>query len=197
MEIHHTSQSNEPWNKGKSIGQKPPLNLKDIRAIRIRLQLGQKVRDLALFNLAIDSKLRSCDLAKLRLSDVSHEANGFACDGDTAEDRPSCPARDHPSDARGSAGLDHPCRSEGLGSPIHQPSVELAPPVDEAVRQDCPSLGGGSWPRVWLLRHPHYAQDQHADRGSCDVCLSTRSRHAAPRKMPLTRGVCTTQRLYG
>lgn len=67
-----TSQSHEPWNKGKLIGQKAPLKLKDIWAIRIRLQLGQKVRDLALFNLAIDSKLRACDLVKLRVSDVSH-----------------------------------------------------------------------------------------------------------------------------
>ncbi len=72
MAILHTSQHHEPWNKGKLIGQKAPLKLKDIWAIRIRLQLGHKVRDLALFNLAIDSKLRACDLVKLRVSDVSH-----------------------------------------------------------------------------------------------------------------------------
>ncbi len=46
----------EPWNKGKIIGQKPPLKLKEIWAIRIRLQLAGKIRNLALFNLAIDSK---------------------------------------------------------------------------------------------------------------------------------------------
>ena len=51
-------------------GQKPPLKLKEIWAIRIRLQLAQQVRDLALFNLAIDSKLRGCDLIRLRVSDV-------------------------------------------------------------------------------------------------------------------------------
>ena len=72
MAILHTLESHEPWNKGKLIGQKAPLRLKDIWAIRIRLQLGHKVRDLALFNLAIDSKLRACDLVKLRVSDVSH-----------------------------------------------------------------------------------------------------------------------------
>ncbi len=72
MAILHTSQAREPWNKGKLVGQKAPLKLKDIWAIRIRLQLGRKVRDLALFNLAIDSKLRACDLVKLRVSDVSH-----------------------------------------------------------------------------------------------------------------------------
>ena len=65
-------RSREPWNKGKLVGQKTPLKLKEIWAIRIRLQLGLKTRDLALFNLALDSKLRACDLTKLKVSDVSH-----------------------------------------------------------------------------------------------------------------------------
>jgi integrase len=72
MAILYTSPSHEPWNKGKLVGQKAPLKLKDIWAIRVRLQLGHKIRDLALFNLAIDSKLRACDLVKLRVSDVFH-----------------------------------------------------------------------------------------------------------------------------
>jgi len=70
MEI---SQSLEPWNKGKLIGQKPPLKLKDIWAIRIHLQLSKCIRDLAMFNLAIDSKLRGCDLVTLRVRDVTHD----------------------------------------------------------------------------------------------------------------------------
>ncbi len=61
----------EPWNKGKLVGQKPPLKLKEIWAIRIRLQLASRRRDLALFNLAIDSKLRACDLVDIRVRDVS------------------------------------------------------------------------------------------------------------------------------
>ena len=61
-----------PWNKGKLVGQKAPLRLKDIWAIRIRLQLGSRTRELALFNLAIDCKLRSCDLVKLRVRDLVH-----------------------------------------------------------------------------------------------------------------------------
>src|SRR4029434_9934087 len=56
-----------PWNKGKLLGQKPPLRLKEIWAIRIRLQLDHRVRELALLNLAIDSKLRGCDLVGLRV----------------------------------------------------------------------------------------------------------------------------------
>ena len=61
-----------PWNKGKIIGQKAPLKLRDIWAIRIRPQMDNRLRDLALFNLAIDSKLRACDLVKLKISDISH-----------------------------------------------------------------------------------------------------------------------------
>lgn len=61
-----------PWNKGRLIGQKPPLRLQEIWAIRVRLQIDKRYRDLALFNLAIDSKLRACDLLKLRVCDVSN-----------------------------------------------------------------------------------------------------------------------------
>jgi integrase len=60
-----------PWNKGKLSGQKPPLQPKHVWAIRTRLQLAEAKRDLALFNLAIDSKLRGCDLVSLRVEDVA------------------------------------------------------------------------------------------------------------------------------
>lgn len=62
----------QPWNKGKLVGQKTPLRLRDIWAIRVRLQIAEKPRDLAPFDLAIDSKLRACDLTKLRVRDVAH-----------------------------------------------------------------------------------------------------------------------------
>jgi integrase len=61
----------EPWNKGKLTGQKPPFKPQQIWAIRVRLQIDENLRDLALFNLAIDSKLRGCDLVKLRVSDIA------------------------------------------------------------------------------------------------------------------------------
>ena len=70
-------RSKAPWNKGKLTGQKPPLKLREIWAIRIRLQLSKQIRDLALFNLAIDSKLRSCDLVKIRVREVTHGATIF------------------------------------------------------------------------------------------------------------------------
>jgi hypothetical protein len=64
--------SHQPWNKEKFVGQKAPLRIRDIWSIRVRLQLAEKTRDLALFNLAIDSKLRACDLTKLRVRDITH-----------------------------------------------------------------------------------------------------------------------------
>lgn len=72
MESETVFQNYEPWNKGKLVGQKSPLKLKEIWSIRIRLELSHRVRDLALFNLALDSKLRGCDLLKLKVRDISH-----------------------------------------------------------------------------------------------------------------------------
>lgn len=62
----------EPWNKGKIVGQKAPFKLRDIWALRVHLQMENRVRELALFNLGIDSKLRGCDLVALRVRDVCH-----------------------------------------------------------------------------------------------------------------------------
>tara|TARA_R110002012_G_scaffold85709_3_gene213609 strand:- start:1899 stop:2537 length:639 start_codon:yes stop_codon:yes gene_type:complete len=59
-----------PWNKGRLIGQKRPLKPKDVWGIRVRLEINGSKRDLALFNLAIDSKLRGCDLVSLKVEDV-------------------------------------------------------------------------------------------------------------------------------
>lgn len=70
MESISTSHHREPWNKGKLVGQKAPFKLKEIWAIRTRLQMAGRSRDLALFDLGIDSKLRGCDLVKLRVRDV-------------------------------------------------------------------------------------------------------------------------------
>lgn len=63
--------SRTPWNSGRTIGPKPPLKPKHIWAIRQQLKNTRRVRDLALFNCAIDAKLRGCDLVRLRVSDVA------------------------------------------------------------------------------------------------------------------------------
>jgi hypothetical protein len=59
-----------PWNKGIIMGQKPPLKRSEVWAIRVRLQIAERTRDLAMFNMAIDSKLRACDLVRLRVRDI-------------------------------------------------------------------------------------------------------------------------------
>jgi len=58
------------WNSGKIVGHKPPLKIKEVWAIRVRLQLAERLRDLALFNLALDSKLRGCDVVKVGIEDI-------------------------------------------------------------------------------------------------------------------------------
>jgi len=67
-----TSKTNTPWNKGRLIGQKSPLSMQDVWSIRMKLRNESRTRDLALFNMALDSKLRACDLLNLRVSDASN-----------------------------------------------------------------------------------------------------------------------------
>jgi hypothetical protein len=82
MESAHVAQRRESWNKGK-LGQKAPLKLKNIWAIQVRLQLFDRLRDLALFDLAVDSKLRACDLVRLRVRDAAKSGGRLPC---TTED---------------------------------------------------------------------------------------------------------------
>lgn len=73
-----TQTPRTPWNKGKLIGAKPPLRPSHVWSIRTKLQMQGKKRDLALFNLAIDSKLRGCDVVAVRVDDVA--PSGYAMD---------------------------------------------------------------------------------------------------------------------
>lgn len=74
MAAEGNTTHHELWNKGKIVGQKAPFKVHDIWALRVRLQMEGRVRDLALFNLDIDSKLRGCDLVALKVRDVRHGA---------------------------------------------------------------------------------------------------------------------------
>jgi integrase len=74
-----------PWNKGKLIGAKPPLRQKHVWAIRTKLQIEQRTRDLAMFNLAIDSKLRGCDVVALKVEEVA--PNGYSIDRATVRQK--------------------------------------------------------------------------------------------------------------
>ena len=74
-----------PWNKGKIVGAKPPLRPSHVWSIRTKLQIEGRKRDLALFNLAIDSKLRGCDLVAVRVEDVA--PSGYAMDRATVRQK--------------------------------------------------------------------------------------------------------------
>ena len=74
-----------PWNKGKIIGARPPLRPKHVWSIRTRLLLEGRIRDLALFNLAIDSKLRGCDVVAVKVEDVAR--NGYTMDRATVRQK--------------------------------------------------------------------------------------------------------------
>ena len=73
-----TAPNRVPWNKGKLTGAKPPLQPKHVWSIRTKLQIEGRARDLAMFNLAIDSELRGCDVVTLRVEDVA--ASGYTAD---------------------------------------------------------------------------------------------------------------------
>ena len=72
MNESSNTSGHEAWNKGKLVGQKAPFKLKDIWAIRVRLQDEHRVRELARFDLGLDSKLRACDLVRLKVRDICH-----------------------------------------------------------------------------------------------------------------------------
>jgi integrase len=74
-----------PWNKGKLTGAKPPLRPKHVWSIRTKLQIEARTRDLAMFNLAIDSKLRGCDVVAIRVEDVA--AGGYTVDRATVRQK--------------------------------------------------------------------------------------------------------------
>ena len=85
INLENCATRRKGWNKGKLIGPKPPLQPKHVWAIRTRLQLARRTRDLALFNLAIDSKLRGCDVVSLKVDDVA--PHGYALDRATVRQR--------------------------------------------------------------------------------------------------------------
>src|ERR1700736_1318024 len=80
-----TAAKRTPWNKGKLIGAKPPLRPKHVWSIRTKLQVEGRTRDLAMFNLAIDSKLRGCDVVALKVDDVA--PSGYAVDRATVRQK--------------------------------------------------------------------------------------------------------------
>ena len=89
-----------PWNKGKVTGAKPPLRPKHVWSIRTKLQIEGRARDLAMFNLAFDSKLRGCDVVAIKVEDIARQriCSGSG-NGPTEENRPASQIRVERTDA--------------------------------------------------------------------------------------------------
>jgi integrase len=142
-----------PWNKGRITGQKRPLKPKDVWAIRIRLQLEHRARDLALFNLGIDSKLRGCDLVRLQVEDVC--AGGRVRDRATViqkkTGRPVQFEITEQTRAAIQAWLPKVAARDGkylFPSRFPGPTA----PLDTAVCTHCPRMGRERWARRLRLR---------------------------------------------
>src|SRR5438094_10645326 len=87
-----TAPKHSSWNKGKLIGPEPPLRPKHVWSVRTKLQLEGRTRDLAMFNLAIDSKLRGCDVVNLKVEDIAPHGRRSR-NGTSNEDGPACQVR--------------------------------------------------------------------------------------------------------
>ena len=150
-----------PLNKGKIIGQKPPLQARQVWAIRTRLQLAKKVRDLAMSNLAIDSKLRACDAVALKVEDVA--PNGYAVERATIRQmktRPAGDVRNHwanaPSHRRQSAVQGQ----EPGGLPVHRTKGTASRSTDPAIRAPGIRLDFEHRSRRFEIWHPFAEANQ-------------------------------------
>jgi integrase len=153
-----------PWNKGKLIGSKPPLRTKDVWSIRTKLQVEHRIRDLAMFNLAIDSKLRGCDVVSLTVQDVA--PNGVAIDRATVrQKKPGHPVRFELSEqTREAVDTYIGAAQEGRRIPVRKPALSWPLSHDQTVRPshirvNCPDRPGFS--TVWHSLAPPYQSHAH------------------------------------
>jgi hypothetical protein len=139
--------SHQPCNKGKLVGQKAPLRVRDIWAIRVRLQLAEKTRDLALFNLAIDSKLRACDLTKLRVRDIAHgeHVSPLAI---VMQKKTQHPVQFQITEQTRTVfgGVDASGASPQRGLLVSDPVARQRPSIHQAIRSNSQSVGDNHWP---------------------------------------------------
>ena len=126
-----------PWNKSKLIGAKPPLRQGHVWSIRTRLQLERRPRDLALFNLAIDSKLRGCDLVGLRIADVA--PHGYAVDRASVRQlKTGRPVRFEVTEQTRQAIDDHLSQRRGISNPYVFPGRGAAGRIGRPT--ECPLM---------------------------------------------------------
>jgi len=161
MECTNSPRTHGPWNKGKLVGQKAPLKPKEVWAIRARLQMENRVRELALFDLGIDSKLRACDLVKLRVRDVCH-GDRVASRATVLQQKTQRPVQFEITPSTREA-VETWTRKAGLRPddlPVPEPGAPLAPPGHPPVRPHPRWVGVVGWTGPDGLRDPLAASHQ-------------------------------------
>ena len=139
-----------PWNKGKLLGSKPPLQTKQVWAIRTKLQVEHRLRDLAM----TDSKLRGCDLVSLKVEDVAPRNRS------PAENRTPGEVRADRADTRGNRCLHDAVWNETRRSPVRQPSQWFALHLNPTIRAPTRNLDSKRWIGPENFRHPLPASDK-------------------------------------
>ena len=148
------------WNKGRIVGHKRPLLPKHVWAIRARLELADRGRDLALFNMAVDSKLRGCDLVSLKGGDVVAAGRVKERTSVSEQDREAGPVRDHRGNAGGTFSLDREPGDDRLRVPLARPLPCPTAYLDAAVWSPAEGMGRPDGARVECPRHPPNAPDE-------------------------------------
>ena len=146
MDEARTASHRKAWNKSKLIGQKAPFKLQEIWPIRIRLQMQGRLRELALFDLGIDSKLRACDLVRLRVRDVC-QGDRVATRALVLQEKTQRPVQFEitPMTPEALEGwINRPAEVGRL--PVSQSGPPLTPSRNAAVRAYRAQLGRGNWP---------------------------------------------------
>jgi integrase len=160
------SSRRTPWNKAKLIGAKPPLRPKHVWAIRTRLMIEGRTRDLAMFNLAIDSKLRGCDVLGIKVDDIA--PHGYTVDRATVRQRKTGrPVKFELTEQTRQAVDDYLRDASKKSGEIHEQSQDRSMPGDAPIctaglRMDRQHRAG-----CQAVRHPFVAADES------DVDLST------------------------
>ena len=149
-----------PWNKGKMIGSKPPLRIKNVWSIRTKLQVDRRLRDLAMFNLAIDSKLRAATSSPCGLKTSPRTDSPRSRHSPPEKNRTSRPVRANGADTRSHRRLHESDGEAARRQSLSEPALPWTTAHDKAVRAARLRLDLWDRPRRQLLWHPLAEADQ-------------------------------------
>ncbi|CAL60971.1 hypothetical protein HEAR0778 [Herminiimonas arsenicoxydans] len=159
-QAHHPIKFSLPWNQGKLIGQKAPLKIKEIWGIRIRLQLSHQIRNLALFNLAIDSKLRGCDLVSLRVADIA-QGGSILSRAIGMQRKTLCPVQFEITELIKQFVAEWVKQKKfAIGTvAFSKSSCKFKALIYTPICSDCEAFGSIYWPKFCSLWNSHHAKD--------------------------------------